>query len=162
MGRKDLAERRGAVERMGLTAGERVLATGQTQAGGWLLATTARLGVVDEVGGVIVGEWCEINHAKLGSGEILTVTWGDERETIVARLTGGSRRLAAVVNERVTRSVVATRRVETDGGAVRVAIRRASDGGLFSQVIAPPGVDADVAELREAERDLREAVGLDG
>jgi hypothetical protein len=146
--------------------GERVLAAGQAESGEWLVATTARLGIWAEGGDGIVREWTEISTAGLkGDDATLTIEWCGPREPAVVRLGRRQRRIASVVNERVTASVVAARAIPVTGGTIRIAIRRADDGGLAPQVVAPVGIDlADpllARSVEEAVRDLAEATGLD-
>jgi hypothetical protein len=146
--------------------GERVLAAGQAESGEWVLATTARLAVMGEVGDGIVGMWTDVAHVKLeGTTGTLTVEWVGGREPLSVRLGRRHRRVKSVINERVTASMVAARHVNLAGGTVRVAVRRSPDGRLFPQVIAPPTVDlADATVAAEVGRivaSLSDAVGLD-
>jgi hypothetical protein len=150
---------------LGPRAGEKLLAAGANDGGDWVVATTARLGIVREAGDVIVGEWAEVARVGLTAGT-LTVEWVDGREpSAVAGLGRRHRRLTSNVQERVTASVVAARHVALSGGTVRVALRRDPANRVFTQVIAPPGADLDsqaAAEaIAEAQADLREAAGLE-
>jgi hypothetical protein len=165
MDREKAAARRAAVELVELSAGERVLAAAQAQTGEWLVATSARLAIVGGASGGIVREWIEVTSAKLNAATgTLTVAWADGGEPTAVRVGRGQRRLASVVNERVTASVVAVRQVATPGGTVRVALRRGRGGALTTQVVAQADVDAAeptvAAEVEKARADLREAVGL--
>jgi len=155
----DLA-RRAAVE-----PGERVLATAQTSSGGFVVATRDRLIVGDQAAVVAAGEWSDVEHvAHKTKRRLLTIEWNSGPEPVGVELIGRANRLTSVINERVTTSVVASEHVEVDGGVVRVAIRRARDGSLFSQIVVPDGVDLDDSEVAfpvaAARRSLAEATGL--
>jgi len=110
--------------------------------------------------------WTEVDRASLDpetSTISVTLVTGSSLE--LALTPEHNRSFAQTLRERVQNSVVGSSSTRLENGAtVRVAVRRASDGELFSQVIAPGTVDlADPGTARvvdELESRVRQAAGL--
>ncbi|MFP3712711.1 hypothetical protein [Puerhibacterium sp. TATVAM-FAB25] len=151
-----------------LPRGERPLAAGALAPGGWAVATTAELAVVDAGGAVVVRRpWAQVARAAYDpQRQAVTVEWVDRSPDTRLVLPDVDRSaLPLVVRERVQWSVVLAEEVALPGGrSARVAVRRAADGTLFSQALAGRGVDLDapdVAPLVDAAEDrVRAAAGL--
>jgi hypothetical protein len=112
------------------------------------------------------GAWTDIEHARLDAkAGALTIEWNTGAAPSVIAVGRAQRRLASVLNERISASVVAANHVALPGGQVRVAIRRRHDGTVFSQVYAPAEVRLDHPDVEHAvakiESQLREAAGLE-
>jgi hypothetical protein len=162
-------------EGLALARGERVLAHATLAAGGWLVATTTALVLVDPIEGPASGPgtprvrspWHEVAEAVWSSDDrTLRVRWvgGDGAEQQLL-LGPGESYLPEVVRERVMSTYVISRRVAGAGRrGVTVAVRRRADATLVVQAVADPGVDmlrpGIAAAVAEAARDLREQVGL--
>jgi hypothetical protein len=153
---------------LALPRGERVLAASALTPGGWVVATTAELAVVDAAGAQAVRRpWAEVARAAYDPrGRAITVEWVDRSPGARLALADADRSaLPLVVRERVQWSVVLAEEVVLPAGrSARVAVRRTADGTLFSQAIAGHGVDLDapdVAPLIDAAEDrVRSAAGL--
>jgi hypothetical protein len=162
-------------EGLGLARGERLLAHATLAAGGWLVATTTALVLVDPIEGPASGPGTPRVHTPWH--EIAEAVWSsDDRTLRVTSVTGdgteqlfllgkGEGYLPEVVRERVMSTYVISRRVEVQGRrGVTVAVRRRADASLVVQAVADPGVDLlrpGVADaVGEAARDLRDQVGL--
>ncbi len=153
---------------LALPRGERPLAASALTPGGWAVATTAEIAVVDAVGAVPTRRpWADVARAAYDQQrQALTVEWVDGApDTRLALADADRSALPLVVRERVQWSVVLAEEVALPGGrSARVAVRRAADGTLFSQAIAGRGVDLDapdVAPLVDAAEDrVRAAAGL--
>jgi hypothetical protein len=130
---------------LGLERRDRVLAAARLVDGTWAAATGTAL--------VLPGErldWVNVEHAE----------WADDTETLVVDLVHDTRRrtlrldqpgrLPETVRERVTASIVASRRYPVQGRAgVRVvARRRTSDDDLLWQVVADAGLDPEDERVR--------------
>jgi hypothetical protein len=162
-------------EGLGLARGERVLAHATLAAGGWLVATTTALVLVDPIDGPASGPgtprvhtpWHEIAEAVWSSDDrTLRVRYasGDGVEQLLL-LGKGEGFLPEVVRERVMSTYVLSCRVTAQGRrGVTVAIRRRADASLVVQVVPDPGVDllrpSVAAAVTAAVRDLRNQVGL--
>lgn len=138
--------------------GERLLAAAAVDGGGWLVASTEALRL------------CGSRHdvlEQLAWHEIATASWSDGVQTILAVRpevrwrcvlpTPGH--LPAVVRERVTGSVLASRQVFVPGGRVTVAARRVPGAAEpLMQVMPDDGVDVTAptasALVREAVEEL--------
>jgi hypothetical protein len=162
-------------EGLALARGERVLAHATLVAGGWLVATTTALVLVDPIEGPASGPgtprvrtpWHEVAEAIWTSDDrTLRVRWvggaGTEQQLLLGP---GESYLPEVVRERVMSTYVISRRVAGAGRrGVTVAVRRRADATLVVQAVADPGVDllrpGIAAAVAEAARDLREQVGL--
>lgn len=162
-------------EGLGLARGERVLAHATLAPGGWLVATTTALVLVDPIDGPASGPgtprvrtpWHDIAEAVWRADErTLRVRWvtGDDGEQLLL-LGEGESYFPEVVRERVMSTYVLSRRIDVRGRrGVTVAVRRRADASLVVQAVADPGVDllrptvAD--EVAAAARALRQQVGL--
>jgi hypothetical protein len=151
-----------------LPRGERPLAASALAPGGWAVATTTEIAVVDAGGAVALRRpWAQVARAAYDpQRQAVTVEWVDRSPDARLVLRDGDRSaLPLVVRERVQWSVVLAEEVALPGGrSARVAVRRAADGTLFSQAVAGRGVDLDapdVARLVDAAEDrVRAAAGL--
>lgn len=132
--------------------------------GGWAVATRDGLHVLR--GDVaLFRHWTDVDGASLdGETGELEVRWVDGTEPV--RFTVEARsRLPRVVHDRVQNSILLAETVSVPGDRhVRVVLRRAGDGTLFSQVIGNGRVDltdpAVATLVDEAETRVREAGGL--
>ncbi len=154
-------------ERLVLPTGARPLAAGELKDGGWAAATADELLVSPADGEVLRHRWSDVDRASFDPAHgVVTVQWVDASPALRLRPTDPARsRLPQVVRERVEWSVVLGEEVALPGGrSARVAVRRLTDGTMFSQALAGPGVDLDdpsVAALVDAaERHVRAAAGL--
>jgi hypothetical protein len=149
------------------TAGEKVLASAELADDGWVVATTADLALVGATEHLLLRRpWCDVDRAAFDPHrQVLTVEWVDAAPDLALHLADPARtNLPAVVRERVLWSVVLAETTDVPGGSVRIAVRRRSDGSLFSQAVAGEGVDlarqdvTDVVDVIESR--LRSACGL--
>jgi hypothetical protein len=162
-------------EGLALARGERLLAHATLAAGGWLVATTTALVLVDPIDGPASGPgtprvrspWHEVAEAVWSAQDrTLRVRWvGDPGSEQLLLLGGGESYLPEVVRERVMSTYVISRRVDVQGRrGVTVAVRRRADASLVVQAVAVPGVDLQrprvAAAVVDAARDLRDQVGL--
>lgn len=161
-------------EGLGLARGERVLAHASLAAGGWVVATTTALVLVDPIEGPASGPgtprvrapWHDVAEAVWTSDDrCLNVRWVSDVGEEVLLLGPGESYLPEVVRERVMSTYVLSKRLDVQGRrGVTVAVRRRADASLVVQVVADAGVDLlrpSVAEAVEgAARDLRNQVGL--
>ena len=156
-----------------LPRGERVLTGAPLADGSWAVATTDELAVATEsLGGrpaeiLLHRPWCDVDRASFDpERSVLTITWVDVEPELRLYLTDPTRTtFPQVLRERVQWSVVLAETVALpDGREVKVAVRRMTDGGLFSQAIAGPGVDLDDPEVADvvdtAEARVRGAAGM--
>jgi hypothetical protein len=161
---------------LALPRGERVLAHGVRADGGWALATTAALVLVDPVTGAAAGPGTP--RLRRLWHDVAEATWDPETRTIDVRFVEGSPaalqvllgepegRLPEVLRERVMSTYVLSQRLTVRGRrGVTVAVRRHSvDGSLFTQTVPDEGIDAErpqVADQVQAlTRDLAEQAGL--
>ncbi|MCB2175613.1 MAG: hypothetical protein KQH57_07375 [Actinomycetales bacterium] len=131
---------------------------------GWAVATRDGLHVL-QGGRPLSRHWTDVDGASLdGETGELEVRWVDGTEPVRFVVEARSR-LPRVVHDRVQNSILLAETVKVPGDRhVRVVLRRAADGTLFSQVIGNGRVDlADpaVAEVIDAaEARVREAAGL--
>jgi len=148
-----------------LEAGERVLAWAALPGGGTAAATVEGLRVMTPRGRLVRRPWVDVDHAAWDQDSgTLAVWWVGSRQATPLEVGGGSF-LPEVVHERVRASVVLTREVALPGGlSATVALRKAADGALSTQVVPGRGVDiADpqvAALLARARAGLREDAGL--
>lgn len=145
-----------------LAPGERVLAAAPLTGGGWLVASDRGLLAV----GLRVG-WSTIIHAQWYDDESrLSVTWlapavAHERSLMIEE----PGRLPETVHERVTATILLSRRVQLpDRRGVRVVARRQPGcDDLRWQVVPDPGVDASApvvsARVEAAKRDIAAELG---
>lgn len=134
---------------------------------GWAVATSHRLHVVPADGPAVRRPWIDVTTGRLDAeNALLTVAWVDgSAETGLHLADDRSMEFPRVFRQCVDTSLVHSEQVTLPRGAsVRVALRRAADGRLFTQVLgtgdvnlADPAVATavDAAELR-----VRDAAGL--
>jgi len=138
---------------LGLDRGERVLAWSTLAGGGAAVATLKRLLVRLPTGGVVSGSWTDVDHAAWEAGSSTVAVWWTGRRQPTALEVEDPSRLPEVIRERVQSSVLLSGTVTVPGGRqVRIALRRAEDGGVTTQALAPPGVrltDPEVADTVE-------------
>lgn len=161
---------------LGLPRGERLLAHAMLANGGWAVATSAALVVVDPVTGPQAGPgtprarhlWHEVGEATWAPAERrVDVHWvAPASPPLHLLLDDRDGYLPEVVRERVMSTYVLSQRVTVRGKrGVTVAIRRnAVDGTLFSQAVPDAGVDLERPEVAEQvaalTRDLAAQAGL--
>jgi hypothetical protein len=162
-------------EGLALARGERLLAHATLAGGGWLVATTTALVLVDPIEGPASGPGTPRVHTPWH--EIAEAVWSsDDRTLRVRSVTGdgveqlfllgkGEGYLPEVVRERVMSTYVISSRVAVQGRrGVTVAVRRRADATLLVQAVADPGVELlrprVAAAVTAAARDLRDQVGL--
>lgn len=155
----DLAEALGV-------AGERVLAwsplSGEATAAA--AATVEGLRALTPMGRLVRRPWTDVDHVAWDQDSAtLAVWWVGSRQPTPLEVGEGSY-LPEVIHERVRSSVVLARDVPVAGRTAWVALRKAHDGTLSTQVVAPAGLrvrDPDVASaLVAAQNRLREEAGL--
>jgi hypothetical protein len=148
---------------LGLDGAGPVLAVAELT-NGWAAAT--RDGLHAELDGrTLRHPWTDVDGARLDpEARELSVTWVDGSAPTVLPLADGAAALPRTVHERVQSSVVHHEAVRVGGEAVRVVLRRAADGALFTQVIGSGRVDLTdpgvASEVDAAEARVREAAGL--
>jgi hypothetical protein len=161
-------------EGLGLARGERVLAHATVAGGGWLVATTRTLVVVDPIDGPASGPgtprvsvaWHDLAEAVwVADDRTLHVRGVSDEGEQVFLLAEQKSYLPEVVRERVMSTFVLSQRVDVRGRrGVTVAVRRRADATLVVQAVPDPGVDLlrpGVADaVLAAARDLRIQVGL--
>jgi hypothetical protein len=162
-------------EGLGLARGERVHAHATLAGGGWVVATTRVLELVDPIDGPASGPgtprvralWHDVAEAVWRSDDrTLRVRWVSAEEPDQMLLLGeGESYLPEVVRERVMSTYVLSRRVDVRGRrGVTVAVRRRADASLLVQAVADPGVDLErpdvAADVLAAARELRQQVGM--
>jgi len=128
-----------------------VLAAAQLVDGSWAAATRTVLATTGEEG--TSRPWCDVDRAGYDPASAsITVEWVDGAAPLVLRLADSRRTtLAQTVRERVQSSVVLAEVVALGPGrSAKVAVRRDTDGSLFSQVVAEAGVDLDDPRTRAA------------
>jgi hypothetical protein len=153
------------MQELKLGPGERVLAWSPLVGGGAAAATVGGLHVVTPLGQSLQRPWAQVRQAswEAASGT-LAVTWvSSVREITPLELTAPGR-LPEVVHERVRSSLLLSQEVAEPGGrSVWVALRRATDGAMVTQVVPAPGVRLDdpevAARVRRAEAALRDEAG---
>jgi hypothetical protein len=150
---------------LGLDGDTRVMAWSPLTGGGWAAATPAGLRALLPTGVLVDRPWTEVDHAAWeADSRMLAIWWVGSRMATPLEVEVGSF-LPEVVYERVQASVVLTKDVAVPGGTVRVALRKALDGTLSTQVVPGRGVrmrDPDVAvAVAQARDELREEAGLD-
>ena len=133
---------------------------------GWVAGT--RVGIHVLRGTTVTSRaWTDVDGARLDpETDTLTLTWVDGTAPLpLALAEGWHPRFPRLVHHQVQASVVHSERVTVPrAGAVRVALRRGADGGLFTQVIGNGRVDlgdpATVGMIDAAEARVRESAGL--
>ena len=159
---------------LGLARGERVLSHAMLTNGGWLVATSAALIVIDPVHGPDAGPgtprarhpWHEVTEAVWDPRERTVDVHGVARAQLRLHLEDHDSTVPVVLRERVMSTYVVSRRIVVRGRrGVIVAIRRhAMDGSLFSQVVPDDGVDLDqplvADQVASVARELAAEAGL--
>jgi hypothetical protein len=156
---------RESTERLGIDPGEKVLAWSELAGGGCVAATRTELAVLTRFGKLIRRQWVEVDHVAWDQdSRTLAVWWVGKAQATGLELPEGSF-LPEVAHERWRSSVLLTREVPLPGGrAAWVALRRAPDGGITTQVNLPPQVRRDDPQVqqivRRAQAQLREEAGV--
>ncbi len=144
---------------------ERVLAWSELAGGGAAAATLEGVRILTPQGRQVRRPWVDVDHAAWDQdSQTLAIWWVGSRQSTPLEIESGSF-LPEVVHERVRASVVSTRDVAVPGGKpVWVALRKACDGSLTTQAVAPVGVrlsDPEVSRrVARAQAELREDAGL--
>jgi hypothetical protein len=150
---------------LGLERGSAVLAWSTLVGGGWVAATPAGVRALLPTGAVVERPWTDVDHVAWDQDSgMLAVWWVGSRLPTALELEEGSF-LPEVVHERVRSSLVLARDVPVPGGrTVCVALRKADDGTLSTQVVPARGVrlgDPEVAALvAQAQAALRDEAGM--
>lgn len=150
---------------LGLADDTRVLAWAGLAGGGWAVATPAGLRAVLPTGRLVDKPWTEVDHVAWDDDStMLAIWWVGSRQPVPLEVTAGTF-LPEVVHERVRSSVVLSLDVDVPGGgSARVALRKAADGTLSTQVVPGRGVRLSVPEVAEvverARARLRDEAGL--
>lgn len=148
-----------------LEPGERVLAWSPLAGNGVVAATLLGLRAVTGLGGRLVRRpWTDVDHVAWDEDSgTLAVWWVGERRPLPLEV-GEESFVPEVVHERVRSSLVLARDVPINGRTAWVALRKAPDGTLSTQVVTPPGlrvVDPGVAvAIARAQAELRAEAGL--
>lgn len=161
---------------LGLARGERSLAHAMLAGGGWVVATSAALIVIDPVTGPDAGPGTP--RARHLWHEVSEATWSPEERAVVVdlvspvepslrlRIDDHDSYLPEVVRERVMSTYVLSQRVAVHGkSGVTVAVRRHSGNGtLFTQAVPDAGVDLERPQVADQvaalTRELASQVGL--
>ncbi|ACQ80046.1 hypothetical protein Bcav_1790 [Beutenbergia cavernae DSM 12333] len=137
--------------------------------GGWAVVTPHALVLVIEDGGAWQVRdrrgWHEVDHADWApEPPSIHVRWIEGDESALG-LVSDERAFPTALRERVESSIVLMQERDLPGGAkVRVAIRRAEDDSLLSQVSVVGrlrGTASEQAAIDALERDARAAAGLE-
>jgi len=152
-----------------------VLAHAGRADGGWVIATTAALVLVDAIEGPVPGPGTP--STRRWWHDVAEATWDPQTRAVVVRWADGSAGLSAlldepvgrlpeVVRERVMSTYVLSQRLSVQGRrGVTVAVRRhAVHGTLFTQAVADEGLNTRRAQVADQvaalTRDLAEQAGL--
>jgi hypothetical protein len=150
---------------LGVDGDEHVLAWSALAGDGVAAATVDGLRILTPQGRLVRRPWTDVDHAAWDQdSRTLAVWWVGSRQTTPLEIEAGSF-LPEVVHERVRSSVVVARDVAVPGRKpVWVALRKAADGTLTTQAVAPAGVrldDPEVARIvARAQAELRDEAGL--
>ena len=151
--------------RLDLPGDDKVVAAAEL-ADGWAVASRRALHLAIDGTPVRRRPWADVDRASLDPGTaVLSVTWVEGPPDRLHLASDRRQAFPVVLRERVQSSVVHSETVTLPGGGrVRVAVRRAEDGRLFTQVIGDGRVDltdpAVAAVVDAAEARVREATGL--
>jgi hypothetical protein len=148
---------------LGVT-GERVLAWAELAGGGVAAATTEGLWVRTPQGRLVRRPWTQVDHAVWDEDSATLAVWWVGSRVPTPLEVGQETFLPEVVHERVRSSILLVRELPLPGGgAVYVSLRKAADGTLSTQAVAPRGIRLDdppvAAAVARAERELREEAG---
>jgi hypothetical protein len=154
---------------LGLGDRERVLAWARLVGGGLAAATLGEIRVRTPRGALINRTWVDVDRAEWhAESRTVVIWWVRQRQLTPLELeeAAGAPQLPIAIRERVQASVLLTGEVTVPGGRkVRVALRRAADGTVLTQALAPPGVsvaDPDVAAaVRRALTVLQAEAGVE-
>jgi len=148
-----------------LPSGDALLAAAALEDGSY--AAASRFALHRVAGGEVTSwPWTEVDRAAFDPEAAVVHVTLVTGETIDLELTAErNRSFAQTLRERVQNSVVTASSTQLENGTtVRVAVRRASDGQLFSQVIAVGVLDLSepttAAVVDELESRVRQAAGL--
>jgi hypothetical protein len=150
---------------LGLRGDDRVVAAAELT-DGWAVASRRALHVVRDGEPVRRRPWADVDRASVDPDTAtLSVIWVEGPADRLHLASDRRRSFPVVLRERVQSSVVHSETVTVRGGQrVRVALRRAEDGRLVTQVIGDGRVDlADpevAAVVDAAEARVRDAAGL--
>lgn len=150
-----------------LVPGDKVLtAAPLADDGGWVVASRVALHVCRTGQEPQSSGWSQVDRGSFDPDRpAITVHWVTGVDEVLALAAPTPVGLAVVFRERVQSSVVHAVSVTVPrGGTVRVALRRAEDGSLFSQVIGGGAVDLDdpgtALLIDRAEQQVRAEAGL--
>ncbi|MDR1392528.1 MAG: hypothetical protein LBJ62_00935 [Bifidobacteriaceae bacterium] len=129
----------------------------------WLIATTLGLAVLrDDV--AQFHRWDQIDRAVLRRrGAVLAITLAGQTKPELFAIQPRDKRLASIVSECLTASVIETEHVALPDGQVIIALRRnPADQSVYLEEIVEPGVDRAAAQeaVKAARERLGEAGGL--
>ena len=169
------------IESLGLPPGARTLAStpvGFTEHGpqhGWLVVTNRGLGISQDSSSATLPhtDWPDIERIKLkrvedspkrGSAAWLSVHLVDQSPAHRVLLPNAAQRVASVINERLTASIVVIEHLPVGSTTVRGAVRRDHANRLQVQVVVPDDPAGHSPEVHAAARllaeRLSEATGL--
>ncbi len=150
-----------------ITSDEQVLAWSALAVAGYVAATPQGLRILTPHGGLVRRPWTTVDHlAWDADSQTLAVWWVGSRQATGLELPKGSF-VPEVAHERWRASVLTTREVPLPGdGVAFVALRRAHDGTVTSQVNLPKGARGGDPQIRavidQTVAQVREDAGLDG
>lgn len=162
-------------EGLALRRGERVLAHCGRSDGGWAIATSAALVLVDPIDGPLHGPgtpserrlWHDVADATWDpDANAVAIRWADGTPSATVLLAEPVGDLPQVLRERVMSTFVLSQRVPVRGRrGVTVAVRRhAVDGSLFTQAVPDDGISTTRPQVADQiaalTRDLAEQAGL--
>ena len=162
-------------EGLALRRGERLLAHCGRADGGWVIATSAALVLVDPIEGPLHGPgtpserrwWHDVAEANWDPDTVsVAVRWADGSPSSTLLLAEPVGHLPQVLRERVMSTFVLSQRLPVRGRrGVTVAVRRhAADGSLFTQQVPDDGINLSRAAVADQvaalTRDLAEQAGL--
>ncbi|WP_265522036.1 hypothetical protein [Oerskovia flava] len=153
-----------------LPAGDSILTSAELVDGSWAIASRGALTVASADAGTAgparTRPWYDVDRAAFDpETTTITIEWVDADTTLLPLANARRTALAQTVRERVQSSVVLAETLTFPGGGkAKVAVRRDAQGGLFSQVVAHPGLDLGDPSVIEridlTEARLRSASGL--
>ncbi|MDO5033943.1 MAG: hypothetical protein Q4E01_00935 [Actinomycetaceae bacterium] len=134
--------------------------------GSWLLLATIGLVQVSDTDAQFIGHWHEIQHAVWeAKHQMLIIRWVDPSREPWHGVTveDDVRSFMSQLDEFIEYTIVTTSSRQAENGTlVHAAIRRTSDGRMFSTLTADGPLDEDGEQLADQlETSLRDAVGLE-